>query len=134
MAVRAFYRADINCVVIINQLRGLAIWTGHRVTQTFRALIAATAEATSRSEAGNSTNNPLPNATGLLWETEDRVWRQHVCSTEPRAHLQAVTLQKGVTSPQRLKGEKMVQRMKTGVAVDNVGVTLLPSSSSLPVR
>lgn len=37
VAMRTIYRADINCVVIINQLRGLAIWRGHRVTQTFRS-------------------------------------------------------------------------------------------------
>lgn len=45
----------------------------------------------------------------------------------------------GVTSPQRLspcaggKWETRAWRMETGEAADYVGVTLLPSSSSLPV-
>ncbi len=45
----------------------------------------------------------------------------------------------GVTSPRRLrlcaggKWETRAWRMETGEAVDYVGVTLLPSSSSLPV-
>lgn len=84
-AVRAFYRADINCMVIINQLRGLAIWTCHGVIQTrIRALIGATAEGTtSRCGIGNNTNNLLPNPSGLLWETEDRACVFHRAQSAP---------------------------------------------------
>lgn len=53
-AGRALCGPDINCMVIINQLRGLAIWRGHRFTQTIRSggVIAATADGAASKHGG----------------------------------------------------------------------------------
>lgn len=90
-AGRVLCGPDINCMVIINQLRGRAIWRGHRgySNNQIRVQIRATAARTTSKRGGSrGVNNPLPHHAASLWGG-DTVWGcgSGVCesSSEPKA-------------------------------------------------